>query len=68
MKIEALRTKLGDSYLSVVGEQGWSSGSTVLSNAALDSLTLLQTPNGSNSMQGIHPVHETRHFGQPLSP
>ena len=68
LKIEALRDKVGNGYLSVLSEESWNANDAALSSSAMraaGSIRPAHTPDAAETVQSIHGRHA---LGQPLSP
>ncbi|KAL6869985.1 hypothetical protein ACO1O0_001320 [Amphichorda felina] len=68
LKIEALRDKVGNGYLSVLSEESWDAKGTAFGSPTMrtaGSIRPAHTPDAAEAVQGIH---GGRALGQPLSP
>lgn len=67
LRIEALRDKVGDGYLSALGEDAWRRNGATLSSSPLPPAPLTPVHSTPSSKTG-HAIHDGRSLGQPLAP
>ncbi len=68
LKIEALRDKVGDRYLSVLSEESWDAKNSSLEQSALHATSTLRAAHSPDPVQPVQGIHGIRALGQPISP
>ncbi|KAF4121205.1 Leucine Rich Repeat [Geosmithia morbida] len=75
LKIETLRDKVGDGYLSALGDQAWASNPsppttvtapTLPTGGAVGGAAIRPVTRNADSAQSIQTIHDGRTLGQPL--
>ena len=68
LQIEALRDKIGNGYLSALGEESWDAKGPPFGSSAMPTTSSIGPAHSPDAAHAVQSIHGGRTLGQPLSP